>query len=46
MMRDTFFHMRNSLFDVVHGADSEDEIEIFHRPVFVAGGMEWLIAES
>src|SRR2546426_1449229 len=46
MMRATFFHVRNRVFDVVHGAGSEDEIEIFRCPIFVAGGMEWLIAES
>ena len=46
MMRATFFHVRNRVFDVVHGAGSEDEIEIFRCPVFLAGGMEWLIAES
>src|SRR5438552_18438783 len=46
MMRATFFHVRNRVFDVVHGARSEDEIEIFRCPVFVAGGMDWLIADS
>src|SRR5712691_9641232 len=46
MMRATFFHVRNRVFDVVHDAGSEDEIEIFRCPVFVAGGMEWLITES
>ena len=46
MMRATFFDVRNRVFDVVHGAGSEDETEIFRRPVFVAGGTEWLVAES
>src|SRR5207249_9527042 len=46
MMRATFFHVPNRVFDVVHSASSEDEIEIFRCPIFVAGGMEWLIAES
>src|SRR5882724_6589337 len=46
MMRAIFFHVRNRIFDVVHAAGSKDEIEIFRCPVFVAGGMEWLIAES
>ena len=46
MMRAAFFYVRNRVFDVVHGADSEDEIEIFRSPVFVSGGTEWLVAES
>src|SRR5207249_11060072 len=46
MVRATFFHVRNGVFDVVHGASSEDEIEVFRCPVFIAGGMEWLIVES
>ena len=46
MMRATFFDMRNRVFDVVHGADSEDEIEILRSPVFVADGTKWLVAES
>src|SRR4029453_11037710 len=46
MMRAIFFHVRNRVFDVVHGAGSEDEIEIFRCPVFLACGMEWLIVES
>ena len=46
MMRATFFDVRNRVFDVVHGASSEDKIEIFRGPVVVAGGTEWLIAKS
>ena len=46
MMRATSFYVRNRVFDVVHGAGSEDEIEIFRCPVFLARGMEWLIVES
>src|SRR5438128_12428691 len=46
MMRATFFHVGNRLFDVVDGAGSKDEIEIFRCPIFVAGGMDWLIAEN
>ena len=46
MMRATPFHVPNRVFDVVHDAGSEDEIEIFRGPVFVAGRTEWLIAES
>src|SRR5437762_12316655 len=46
MMRAIFFHVRNRLFDVVHGAGGEDEIEIFRCPVLLAGGMEQLIVES
>src|SRR5439155_5829318 len=46
MMRATFFDVLDRVFDVAHGAGSEDEIEIFRGPVFVAGGTEWLIAES
>src|SRR5438876_138584 len=46
MMRATFFDVCNRVFDAVHGAGSEDEIEIFRCPVFVAGTTEWLVAES
>ena len=46
VMRAAFFDVLNRFFDVVHGAGSEDEIEIFRGPVFVAGGTEWLRAES
>src|SRR5437870_12500026 len=46
MMRATFFHVRNRVFDVVQDAGSKNEIEIFRCPIFGAGGMEWLIPES
>src|SRR5207244_9813560 len=46
MMRATFFHVRDRVFDVVYGAGSEDEIEIFRSPVFLARGMERLIVVS
>src|SRR6266516_4819821 len=46
MMRAIFFHMRDRVFDVLHGAGGKDEIEIFRGPVFVADGTEWLIPES
>ena len=46
MMRAIFFHVRNRVFDVVHGAGSEDEIEILRCPVFVPSAIEWLITKS
>ena len=46
MMGATFFHVRNRVFDVVHGAGSQDEIQVFRCPVFIAGETEWLIAKS
>ena len=46
MMRATFFDVVNRILNVVHGADSEDEVEIFRSPVFVEGGTKWPVAES
>src|SRR5207245_2665323 len=46
MVRATFVHGRNGVFGVVPGLRCEDGIEVFRCPVFIADGMEWLIAES